>query len=108
MNRITTSRKNYKSKTAARYDADAKARPSPTVTRVACRLFDASPLSRNQIQLRANLGTSTLTHWSNGTRKATVKTLDKALRVIGYRLTIEPMPRGKTAGDDLKPGGSRT
>lgn len=98
MNRITHSRKNYKSKTAVRYDAEAREKPTPRVTRVACRLFDASPISRNQIQLRAGLGVSTLSHWASGSRKASVKTLDKALRVIGYRLTIEKIPKRRAAG----------
>lgn len=100
MNRITPSRQNYKSKTAARYDAEARAKPTPTITRVAVRLIDASRFSRNQVQLRAGLGVSTISHWASGSRKATVKTLDKALRVIGYRLTIEEIPKRRAAGDD--------
>lgn len=102
--RITKSRKNCKSMTQARYDEAAILKPTPLVTRVAIGIIDQSPYSRNQIQLRAGLGTSTISHWSTGKRKASVATLDKALRVVGYRLTIEAIPKLRAAGLGLNKG----
>lgn len=52
-----------------------------------------SPYTPTTLSTAAGLGIDTVSRWLAGRRAPRVAELDQALHALGYRLTVEPLPR---------------